>query len=274
MKKWILLSILFGAVVPRKAAAEPPPQLAVRDRTALRGWAHIKFGQDIGYTITNGVDTIAFLRVPPQFRKDIESMQSPDGRSYPRVILSCANEMYAVIGDFGGRQDAKTLAPMTAFGCPRSDAEHFEFPDEEDFQELVSVREPRRFLHWDGNKSRRGPVAMYASDEETLVVQAALPAADRTEAGIRKKVQALVCRDEQSEGLRVETRSGVRLFIGHDGTEAVAARFLSCERGTLFIISRVEKGSQERAVSNALQVICRAGKSQSLRSLVKPAPGT
>jgi hypothetical protein len=283
MAKWILPALWVVAVALESAAAESPPKLAAHDKNALRGWAHVELGEDFGYKITNGVDTILFKRIPPQPNKDYALVRGPDGRDYSIGTVSCGAEAYMVIGDFGGKQDPNTLAPLTTFKCPSDSANAFEFPDQGQFQELVTVREPSRFRRWVG--ALRGDFGMYTFGDEMLIVQAALPTDDRTVQGRLAYVESVVFGDRQKAHLRMEAKNGVTLYLGRQGSDAVAARFLSCDRGTLLVISKslpqfrgrltatspVPPGREEQAVRNALQVRCRKGNEPSLPSLAIPS---
>jgi hypothetical protein len=269
MAKGLLPALWILAVALESAAAEPPPRLAAREKNALRGWAHVEMGAETGYKITNGIDTILFRRIPSQPRQDFALVRGPDGRDYSIGALSCGTEAYMVIGDFGGKQDPNSLAPLTTLECPNGSSNAFHFPDESDFQELVAVREPNRFRQWVGDKARRGPFGMYMHGGDILIVQAALPPDDRTARGQFAYVAGVVGDKPQ---LRLEAKGGVTLYLGRQGSDAVAARFLSCDRGALLVISRVEHGREEQAEKNTLQLHCREGKEPSLLSLVQAAP--
>jgi hypothetical protein len=266
MAKRLLAAVCIVAVALQSAAAEPPPKLAARDKNALRGWAHVEMGAGTGYKITNGIDTILVRRIPPQPRQHFALVRGPDGRNYSIGALSCGTEAYMVIGDFGGKQDPNSLAPLTTLECPNGSSSAFDFPDESDFQALVAVREPNRFRQWMGDKTRRGPFGMYMHGDEVMIVQAALPPDDRTARGQLAYVAVAVGDKPQ---LRLEAKGGVTLYLGRQGSDAVAARFLSCDRGALLVISRVEQGREEQAEMNALQLHCREGKEPSLPSLVR-----
>ena len=261
---------LMVALAVGSAAAEPPPRLGAHEAAALKGWAHVEFGASEGYKITNGVDSILFRRLPSQLEKPYETVNGPDGRAYTMGTLSCGDEAYLVVGDFGGRSDARTIAPLKAFECPGEKADAFKFPDEAEFQELLTARDPRRFRPWLTN-GQPGPFALYLRGDEALTVAAALPSNDRTPAGKLAQIESLTFGDrKETNRLQTKTYAGATLYVGRSGETAGAALILTCERGTLFVASRVEHGRVEQAVATVLSLRCRTGRELSLRALATP----